>query len=105
MTIVDFLIGMTLMNSMPHFVLGTWKGRMFSAFGFGDAKNILYGLLNFFVSISLYVYKYGADQLASNGLYTGALTILVIYFLTGWYWYSIFHKKYYDTSSIQGAIK
>ncbi len=105
MTIIDFLIGMTLMNSMPHFVLGTWKGRMFSAFGFGDVKNILYGLLNFLISISLYFYKYGAKQIASNGIYTGALTILIIYFLTGWYWYSIFHKKHYENSAIKGAIK
>ncbi len=102
MTIIDFLIGMPLMNAMPHFVLGTWKGRMFSAFGFGDVKNILYGLLNFLISISLFVYKYGVEQLASNGLYAGALTILVIYFLTGWYWYSIFHKKHYSTSSVKG---
>ena len=105
MTIIDFLIGMTLMNAMPHFVLGTWKRRMFSAFGFGDIKNILYGLLNFFISLSLYIYKYGAERLTGNGIFAGALTILIIYFLTGWYWYSIFHKRYYENSTIKGATK
>jgi hypothetical protein len=35
---IDFLIGLTLMNAMPHFVLGVWKGRMLSAFGFGNAS-------------------------------------------------------------------
>jgi hypothetical protein len=105
MTIVDFLIGMTLMNAMPHFVLGTWKGRMFSAFGFGDIKNILYGLLNFLTSLSLFLYKHGAEQLSSNGVFAGACTILVIYFLTGWYWYSIFHKKYHENTTTKGATK
>jgi hypothetical protein len=96
MDTIDFLIGLTLMNAMPHFVLGTWKARMFSAFGFGDTKNILYGLLNFAISIGLFIYKYGVEQLLRNGIYSGALVILSIYFLTGWFWYLIFHKKHYE---------
>ena len=96
MSIVDLLIGLTLMNAMPHFVLGIWKGRMFSAFGFGDLQNIFYGLLNFVISISLFVYKYGLEGLVGNGLYAGALLLLVIYFLTGRFWYVVFHKRYYE---------
>ena len=95
MNIIDFLIGMTLMNAMPHFVLGIWKGRMLSAFGFGNIKNILYGLANFAISITLYLYRHGAEQLTSNGIYAGALLLLLIYFLTGQFWYFIFHKRYY----------
>ncbi len=96
MDIVDFLIGMTLMNAMPHFVLGVWKARIISAFGFGNTRNILYGILNFLISLGLFLYKYGVEQLVQNGIYAGALTILFIYFLTAQYWYSIFHKKYYE---------
>jgi hypothetical protein len=84
------------MNAMPHFVLGTWKARMFSAFGFGHTKNILYGVLNFLASLGLFVYKYGGEKIGQNGIYAGALVLLTIYFLTGWFWYSIFHKKYYE---------
>lgn len=98
MNIIDLIIGMTLMNAMPHFVLGVWKGRMLSAFGFGDTKNILYGLLNFTISVALFLYKYGMEQLLENGIYAGALILLVIYFLTGKYWYSIFHKKHYENT-------
>ena len=96
MDIVDFLIGMTLMNAVPHFFLGVWKARMFSAFGFGDLKNILYGLLNFAISLGLFLYKYGLEEVLKNGIYAGALLLLVIYFLTGKYWYSIFHKRSYE---------
>src|SRR6266508_2045162 len=101
MNLIDFFIGLTLMNAMPHFVLGIWKARMLSAFGFGNTKNILYGILNFIISIGLFLYQYGAQQLMDSGIYVGALAILIIYFLTGWVWYSIFHKKYYEIPRIQ----
>jgi len=83
-----------LMNAMPHFLLGTWKVRMLSAFGFGNTKNIMYGVLNFLLSLGLFVYKYGMEKIIQDGIYAGALTLLIIYFLTGWFWYSIFQKKY-----------
>ena len=93
MSITDFLIGLTLMNAMPHFVLGVWKGRMFSAFGFGDVKNMLYGLTNFALSLGLFLFTHGPEQLLRNGVYTGALVLLLIYFLTGRFWYTLFHEK------------
>jgi len=94
MNIVDLLIGMTLMNAMPHFVLGIWKGRMLSIFGFGHRQNILYGLLNAAVSVGLFLYQYRAAQLLANGIYAGALLILVIYFLTARFWYAVFHQQH-----------
>ena len=94
MNIIDFLIGLTLMNAMPHFILGVWKGRMFSAFGFGETQNILYGVLNFAISLGLFVSRYGIEQLFKNGIYTGALVLLLIYFLTGRFWYFLFDQKH-----------
>src|SRR5438132_10781698 len=101
MDLVDFIIGLTLMNAMPHFVLGIWKGRMFSAFGFGDTQNIAYGLLNFVISVGLFLYKHGIGQLFENGIYAGALTLLIIYFLTGRFWYSVFHKRHLERPNVK----
>jgi hypothetical protein len=92
MDIIDFIIGLTLMNAMPHFILGIWKGRMVSGFGFGNLQNILYGLLNFVISIGLFIYKYGTEQLLDNGIYLGALTLLLVYFVSGRLWYNLFDK-------------
>ncbi len=92
MTLMDFVIGAALMNAMPHFVLGIWKGRMFSAFGIGNKQNIFYGLLNFIISLGLFVYQYGVEKLLNNGMYVGASAILIIYFLTGHFWYHLFKK-------------
>lgn len=81
------------MNAMPHLVLGIWKGRMFSAFGFGDKQNIAYGFLCLAISVGLFIYKYGAGKILDNGIYSGALTLLLIYFVTGQFWYRLFNNK------------
>lgn len=94
--IIDFIIGLTLINTIPHFVLGIWKGRMFSGFGFGNGANIGYGIINFAISISLFLYKYGWTGLLENGIYLGALFVLVSYFLVGKLCYTYFHQKYYE---------
>ena len=95
-TIVDFLIGLTLINTLPHFVLGIWKGRMFSGLGFGNTANILYGILNFTISVGLFLYKYGISGLFENGIYLGALFVLVCYFMVGKLCYTYFHKRYHE---------
>ncbi|HEV8513318.1 MAG TPA: hypothetical protein VGQ59_08575 [Cyclobacteriaceae bacterium] len=92
--ILDFLIGLTLINTIPHFVLGIWKGRMFSGLGFGNTANIGYGIINFIISISLFLYKYGFSGLLENGIYLGALFVVFCYFLVGKLCYTYFHKKY-----------
>lgn len=81
------------MNAMPHLVLGIWKGRMISAFGFGNKQNIAYGFLCLVISVSLFTYQYGINKIFDNGIYSGALTILLIYFITGQFWYKLFNKK------------
>ena len=96
MDIIDFFIGLTLMNAMPHFILGIYKGRMISVFGFGNLANIFYGLLHFAISIGLFLYKYGPEQLFEHGIYVGGLTLLVMYFLVGRLCYTYFHQKYFE---------
>lgn len=81
------------MNTMPHLVLGIWKGRMFSAFGFGNKQNIAYGFLCLAISVGLFIYKYGTDKILDNGIYSGALTLLLIYFVKGQFWYRLFNNK------------
>ncbi|MBV1860189.1 MAG: hypothetical protein KUG77_17380 [Nannocystaceae bacterium] len=92
MSILDVLTGFFLMNAMPHFVLGIWKGRMLSLFGMSPTANILYGLLNFAVSLSLFAWAHGLSGLADHGIYGGALTVLVIYVVTARFWERLFAK-------------
>jgi hypothetical protein len=93
MNILDFIIGLTLVNSLFHFTLGTWKQRMLSGFGYGNQQNIIYALLNFSISIGLFLYQYGLSGLTENGIYTGVLTMVVIQLLTGKFWYNLFKDK------------
>lgn len=89
---IDFIIGATLMNSMPHFILGVWKGKMLSGFGTGNRQNIVWGITNFIISISLFIYKYGIDGLIQNQIFLGATFILVTFFFTSYFWYRYFNK-------------
>ena len=92
-SLTDFIIGLTLMNAVPHFVLGTFQARMLSGFGYGDRANIAYGLLNFAISIVLYIYSYSLSGLLSGGLYLGALAVLLIYFATGKFWFNLSRER------------
>ena len=92
MDILDFIIGAALMNAMPHFILGIWKGKMLSGFGTGNVQNILWGISNFVISIGLFIYKYGLDGFLANQMYLGAVFILVTFFFTSIFWYRYFNK-------------
>lgn len=91
--IIDFLIGLTLVNALPHFVLGIWKGRMLSIFGFTPNANLAYGLLNAFISVFLFLYQYGWEGWKQSPMYIGGLFVVVSYLLVGKLTYTHFHKK------------
>ncbi|MEM8887598.1 MAG: hypothetical protein AAGD28_06395 [Bacteroidota bacterium] len=78
---------------MLHTLLGYWKGRMLSAFGYGDKQNIAYGALNLVISLSLYLYKHGVDHLLSNGIYLGAVAVLLIVLVFGRFLYQMFNPS------------
>lgn len=94
-SIIDFLIGLTLVNALPHFALGVWKGRMLGAFGFGDKQNIAYGALNTVISLSLFAYKYGLAGIVENEMYLGGLFVVVAYYIVGPTLYKMWHRDYY----------
>ncbi len=83
MNVTDFIIGLTLVNTIPHFVFGVWKQRMVSGLGLSPTRNLLYGLLNFSISIGLFVHTYGLDGLAGHSMYAGGLFVVVAYFVVG----------------------
>jgi len=93
LTLIAFIIGLTLMNAMPHFILGTFQARMLSGFGFGNRANRAYGLLNFAISLTLYIYTYSLGGLLSGGIYLGALVVLLIHFVTGKFFYNLFREE------------
>lgn len=97
MTLIDFFIGLTLMNAMLHSVLGYWKGRMLTPFGYGNIQNIVYGFLNMVISLGLFINTYGLRELINNGIYAGAITVLLILLVFGRLLYRLFNRAE-DTS-------
>jgi hypothetical protein len=93
MKIIDLLIGATLMNAMPHYVLGVWKAKMLSGLGTGNMRNIVWAVLNFIISLGLFIYQYGIRGFLENTMYSGALIVLVTFFFTSPFWYNYYHKR------------
>lgn len=83
MNTIDFFIGLFLMNAMPHLVIGLWGRRALSGFGTSATANLVYSAVCLAVSASLFVYAYGLLGLQTQGMYAGALFILLSWVATG----------------------
>ena len=93
LTLIDFLIGFFLMNAMPHLLCGLWNIRFFNPFGFSAQGNLAYAAINVIVALVLYHVEYGIGTLMGNGIMIGALAMLLIYTLTGRFFYNLFHAS------------
>ena len=80
------------MNAMPHMLFGVIRLRFLSAFGFSAIGNIVYAVINLILAGFLYDYQYGIETLVDDGLVLGALTIWVIYLLTGRFLAGLFQE-------------
>jgi hypothetical protein len=92
-TFIDFLIGFFLMNAMPHILFGLLKIRFFSAFGFSPQGNIGYGLLNIVGALVLFHIQYGIQTFMEHGIVVGAGTMLLIYLVSGRFFFNLFQEK------------
>jgi hypothetical protein len=92
-SLLDFLIGFTLMNAMPHFLFGLLRVRFFSVFGFSSRENIAYGFLNVAIALVLFSIDYGISALMHQGIVIGALAMLLIYLVSGRFFYRLFQKE------------
>ncbi|HFA51138.1 MAG TPA: hypothetical protein ENJ95_19175 [Bacteroidetes bacterium] len=90
--LIDFIIGLTLMNAMPHMLVGYGNIRFLGLFGYGNLPNIAYAALSTIISVSLFSWKYGVEGWTENFIYLGALAVLVAYWVTG-KWLIGFFKK------------
>ncbi len=91
-TLIDFFIGFFLMNAMPHLLFGLYNVRMISAFGLSPLANLIYSFVNVTVALVLFHLQYGMQSLASYGIILGAGTVVVLYLLTGRFFYNLLRK-------------
>lgn len=93
-TIIDFFIGFTLMNAMPHLIFAQTKTRMLSLFGFTIKANYLYSFFNLLIALILFTYKYSFKIIFLHGIFLGALIVLIIYIFLGKFFLRFFKNKY-----------
>lgn len=81
--IIDFIIGVMLMGSLFHLSFAIWRVAVLSPLGSSPKSNAYYGTLVFCLSIGLYLYRHGWQELIRDNLYLGALFALVYTILFG----------------------
>ena len=93
LTLFTFLIGFFLMNAMPHLLFGLLRIRFFSLFGFSAAGNLAYAAFNIAMAMLLFHLEVGLSNLINNGVVLGAGAMLLIYLITGRFFYNLFNKN------------
>jgi len=83
MMILDFLIGILLMNSLPHFVLGITKTRFLGMFGYAPTANIWYSIVQFVLALVLFHIQHGIETILTNGIFLGAACTCLLFLLFG----------------------
>ena len=91
--LIDFIIGFTIMNAMPHMLLGYGNIRFLALFGYGNRSNVAYAALNTIISAGLFTWKYGMEGWSTNMIYVGAVLILMIYWATGKWLIKFYGKR------------
>ena len=99
MDLIDLLIGVLLMNPLPHFIFGITKTRFLGLFGFSPNGNIAYAALQFVICLLLFHFKYNLLSILENGLFVGGLTVLILYFGLGKLMLNRFNKNENNQSS------
>ena len=92
-TWVDFLTGFFLMNAMPHMLFALIRLRFLSLFGFSAVGNLIYAGVNVIIALALYHYEHGLSSLLHDGIFIGALAVLLTYLITGRFMVALFQEK------------
>jgi hypothetical protein len=88
--IIDLIIGITLINALPHMLVGYGNIRFLGLFGYGNLPNIAYAALSTIISITLFSWKYGMEGWMTNGIYVGGILVLLAYWILGKWLIKIF---------------
>jgi hypothetical protein len=81
--ILDFLIGVLLVNSLPHFVLGITKTRFLGMFGYKPTANIWYAIVQFVLALVLFHIQHGIESILTNGIFLGAACTCLLFLVFG----------------------
>ncbi len=83
MNIIDFFIGVLIVNAMPHLIFGLTNTHFLGLFGYSPKGNISYAILQFIICLVLLYFNYTQKELLNNGYLIGGVTVLCLYFIFG----------------------
>lgn len=91
--LIDFIIGLTLVNALAHMLVGYGNIRFLGLFGYGNLANVTYAALSTLVSVGLFSWKYGMEGWTNNMMYVGGMSVLLAYWVGGKILIRLFSEK------------
>ena len=98
MTLIDFVIGVLLINAIPHLIFGLTKTHFLGMFGYSPKGNIIYAILQFVGCVMLIVFNYGYSELMKNGYLIGGITVFILYLVFGKFLIKFYGEQREDTN-------
>lgn len=92
----DFLIGVFLMNAMPHMLFAMMNIRFLTLFGFSGLANLLHALISVGLALYFYHVQYHISTLIQDGVMVGALSMLLIFLLTSRFLLGFFELNHHE---------
>lgn len=80
---IDFLIGVFAANALPHFVMGQLDAGVLGLFGYSRRANVAYAGVCTLISLLLFHWKYGLENVFDHMLFVGISFVVVSYYV-GW---------------------
>jgi hypothetical protein len=91
--ILDFFIGVLIVNALPHFVLGITKTRFLGLFGYKPIANIWYAIVQFILALVLFHIQHGIEAILESGIFLGAVCTCLLFLIFGKSILKFYQKK------------
>ncbi|SHH80293.1 hypothetical protein [Cognatishimia maritima] len=89
-SLLEFVSGFLIMNSMAHLIIGLTGARFLSLFGYSATANIAYSIGCMVAGLAILFVRQDPSAVVSNGLVLGCVSLWVIFLLTGRFFFAIF---------------
>jgi len=96
MSLIEFIIGALIVNSLAHTIFGLTKTRYLGLFGYSPKGNIGYGVLQLVLVVILLLVNYSYEEILQNGFVIGGLFILALFLVFGKFSIRFFEEKDLD---------
>lgn len=91
--VIDFFTGLTLVNVIPHYLVGLLNVRFLGLYGYSSKGNIAYSWTSFIASLILFHINYGLGSILEHTWFLGGVFVVLAYLILGNFLIKMFKEK------------